>query len=81
MSELFYQPNVAPEYVCCHKSLLLIGLQIYIKSMKKYGIDWGFLLLTGFLTNLVITIVPPAAFFTEFSTPDFIKLIYRSLNE
>ena len=49
--------------------------------MKKYGIDWGFLLLIVFLTNLVITIVSPATFFTEFSAPDFIKLIYRSLNK
>ena len=41
-SELLYQPNIATEYICCHKSLVLLDMQRYIKSMKKYGIRYFF---------------------------------------
>ena len=40
-----------------------------------------FYLRITFSKNLIITIVSPSAFFTEFSAPDFIKLIYHCLNE
>ena len=63
-------------YILIHTSIVLNSKQI-LKNTAQVMLYFQ----SVFLTNLVIAITFSAAFCTKFSSPDFIKLIYRCFHQ